>query len=180
MPALRTRTERLREATKKNIVGVLMDATNNSSTTNENSNSSSSMTKPTTTNSAAVVDGSNETHIFMLVEDLQKGLTRQVDNIKTDMMTCQQEQLQAHYSGLMKIPKMTREMTIADFNQKYNCNLLEVLQSVRNNAAVGLAKPVASCGKRERGLQTPAPYRGNRPMMTPNTAVRTVRKGEVL
>ena len=119
----------------------------------------------------------------MLVEDLQKGLTRQLDNIKTDMLTCQQEQLQAHYSGMMKIPKMTREMTIADFNQKYNCNLLEVLQSARsNNAGAGVAKamPVASCGKRERGLQTPAPYRGNRPMMTPTTAVRTVRKGEVL
>ena len=124
----------------------------------------------------------------MLVEDLQKALRRQLDNIKMDMTMCKQEQLQAFSSGMMKISNMTREMTIADFNQKYNCNLLDVLQSVRQNhtmessAMVGATTsvPAASCGKRERGLQTPAPYRGNRPMMTPTTAMRTVRKGEIL
>ena len=166
----RTRTDQVREATKRHIVGVLSDTTNNGAASGK---------------SPAKVDGSDETHVSMMIEDLQRGLNRQLESIKLDMSACKQEQYQAHCRGMMKIPKSTRDMSIREFNQKYNCDLLDLLQNVRANAFENTAEdaaknvPVAMCGKRDR-LETPIPFRGNRPMQTPATIVRTVRRGEML
>ena len=183
MQASRTRTERFRDVAHRHI-GVLMDATNTNTAAAAGAEDDTKEAAATTT---TIVDGTNEDHISMMIEDLQKGLHRRLDGIKTDMLTCKQDQLQAHYSGMMKIPKSTREMTIAEFNEKYNCNLLDLLKTTRmntlpstvGNADVARKMPPPVCGKRDR-LETPAPHRGNRPMQTPATIVRTVRRGEML
>ena len=159
MPETRTRAEQY----KRQLVGVLMDTTNTSVSG--------------TTKSVGVVDGTDKSHVSMMVEDLRNGLNKRLDAIKTDMLTCKQEQYQAHCAGMMKIPKATREMTIKEFNAKYNCNLLELLQTVKSHATGPVDKdvPAPLCGKRDR-FETPAHHRG-RPMQTPAT-VRTVRRGE--
>jgi hypothetical protein len=113
-----------------------------------------------------------------MIQDLQKGLDRHLESIKADIATWKQEQLQAHYSGMMKIPKATRQMTVKEFNEKYNCNLLGLLKNVRSDC---LMKKPPNCGtKRERALQTPAPTKGRLPMQTPGGTLRTVRKGEMM
>ena len=159
MPESRVRAEQY----KRQIVGVLMDSTNSSV-------SSASKT-------VGVVDGTDKNHVSMMIEDLKNGLNKKLDAIRTDMLTCKQDQYQAHCSGMMKIPKGIREMSIKDFNAKYNCNLLEMLQTAKINATGQAARdfPAPVCGKRDR-FETPAPHRG-RPMQTPGT-IRTVRRGE--
>lgn len=165
MPATRTRAEQY----KRQIVGVLMDTTNNT-------------VDASGTKSVGVVDGTDKTHVSMMIEDLKNGLNKKLDGIKTDMLTCKQDQYQAYCSGMMKIPKATREMTINEFNAKYKTNLLELLQTAKSNAmsiTSTTAKdtfPAPMCGKRDR-FETPAPNRG-RPMQTPGTIARTVRRGE--
>jgi len=187
MPSARatnlSRAEQFRETAKRTIIGgVFVDATNTTATTEGVTGD--------TKNPAALVDGTNESHISMVIEDLEKGFEKKLDGIKTEMMECKNEQLQAHYSGMMKIPKSTREMTIQEFNDKYNSNLLDLLRMTRS-ASIGNTSPSVStgvvarkvpapmCGKRDR-FETPAPYRANRPMQTPATVVRTVRRGEMM
>ncbi|CAB9500301.1 expressed unknown protein [Seminavis robusta] len=161
MPGSRSRTEQLREATKRQIVGVLTDTTNNRK-------------------SSTVVDGSDPTHVSLMIQDLQRDFDRRLDAIKSEMLACKQDQYQAHCKGVIKIPKPTRSMTVKEFNQKYNCSLLDLLQNVRAHASEGFASiPAAVCGKRER-LETPIPFRGNRTVQTPSTIIRTVRRGEIM
>lgn len=154
----------------RQIVGVLTDTTNSAPTTK--------------------VDGTNEHHISMMIQDLENGFKKQLAAIETDMLTCKQEQLEAHNRGMMKIPKGIKEMTIKEFNQKYGCNLIELLQTAKSNAlrttsadaAMGATMKMQApmCGKRDRVFETPAPNRGNRPMQTPGGTMRTVRRGEKL
>lgn len=147
-----------------------------------------------TTNCAptnATVDGTNRNHVSMMIQDLERGLTKQLAAIETDMLTCKQEQLEAHNKGMMKIPKGVREMTVQDFNKKYGCNLLELLHTAKSNVtgtasadtameATMKKMPAPMCGKRDRVFETPALNRGIRPMQTPGGTMRTVRRGEKL
>lgn len=126
-----------------------------------------------------------------LLEKMEKKLHLKLEETKTDLLTWKEEQLQAHRTGIMKIPKKIRQMTVAEFNQTYNCNILDLLlkgfhttatTNNNNNQQKKNTIPPPMCGKRDRMgmMETPAPYRGNRPMRTPATAVRTVRRGEML
>jgi len=186
MPSPRPRTDRLREATKRQIVGVLTDTTNSTTAFSPNSNNADSSVKQVPTQNQ--IDGTNERHIQMLIEDMQNALNKQLASIKMISVECQQDQLQAYASALMKIPKTIRQLSVAEFNDKYKCNMLDILKTARSSTAITDKAPpakttamtAAACGKRERGLETPAPYRNSRPMTTPTTAVRTVRKGEFL
>jgi hypothetical protein len=167
-----TRTERFREATKRQIMGVLMDSTNGNNGVEPSSSS------------GKLKDMTNENRVSLMVQDLQKGLDRQLDGIKADVATWKQEQVQAHYSGMMKIPKATRQLTVKEFNEKYNCNLLDLLKNVGGNHSAlsghAFAKPPICGTKRDRALQTPAPTKGRLPMQTPGGTIRTVRKGEMM
>ena len=177
MTEIRNRNEEVREATKRQIVGVLTDTTN-------------SFGDALFGEKSAAVDGSDENHVSLMIEDLTRGLNRKIDAIKLEMMECKQEQHQTHFKAMMKIPKTTREMTVREFDQKYNCNLLDLLQYVRANAvshdhivnredtASIKVVPATICGKRDR-FETPAAFRGRRPVQTPAT-VRTVRRGEMV
>jgi hypothetical protein len=88
--------------------------------------------------------------------------------------------MQAHYSGMMEFKDDTQNDHCRRFNEKYNYNLLDVLQTARlggssptkggNNNLETQGNASRGCGKRDRGLETPA-LPANRPMMTPATAV---------
>jgi hypothetical protein len=158
----------VREATLRNTVGVLTDSTNSC---------------------GADVDGSNETHVSALIEDLKKGLDRNLKSIREEMERCKHEQLNAHGTGMMKIPKYIKEMSIHDFNQKHACDLLDLLKNARANAsshsqninnedaALTKSVPAGMCGKRDRGYGTPIVSRGGQRVKTPAT-IRTVPRGQ--
>ena len=164
------RTERHREATKRQIMGVLMDSTNNGV--------AESSSPATGKGNDSNISSGEKNRVNLMIQDLQKGFDRHLESIKADIATWKQEQLQAHYSGMMKIPKATRQMTVKEFNEKYNCNLLDLLKNVRSDCL--MKKPPACGTKRERALQTPAPTKGRLPMQTPGGTLRTVRKGEMM
>lgn len=151
-------------------MGALMDTTNNEAKTSSAISSSSSLKS----NNMEITD---DHRVSLMIEDLQKGLDRQLEAIQTDLATWKQEQLQAHHSGMMRIPKATRQMTVQEFNEKYHCTLLDLLKNVRINEA---SQKPPICGKRERALQTPAPSKGRLPMQTPGGTIRTVQRGELM
>lgn len=118
--------------------------------------------------------------VALLIQGLEKGLARQLEATKADVVTWKEEQLQAYKTGVIRINKNIRNMTVAEFNRSHNCNVLDLLKGVRANSN-SKKIPAPMCGKRDRtGMETPAPYRGNRPMRTPATVLRTVRRGEML
>jgi hypothetical protein len=173
MPGYSSRNEKV----KQQIVGVLKDTTN-------------TLGDPLFEGGA--VDGSNEDHVTMLIADLTKGFNKHLESIKAKKQHCKQEQLETHNKAMLKIPNATKAMSVREFNQKYNCNILDLLQSSRANALSGdfnmsfkkedaaptMTAPAGICGKRDR-FETPIAPRGSRRAQTPAT-VRTVRRGEMV
>lgn len=170
MPGHSSRNEKL----KQQIVGVFKDKTNSGG------------------DPSYAVDGSNENHVSMLIADLTKGFDKQLESIKARMLHCKQELRETHNTAMMKIPNATKAMTVREFNQRYDCDILDFLQKARANAlssdfnksinnedaAPTKTAPAGMCGKRDR-FETPMASRGSRRAQTPAT-VRTVRRGEMV
>lgn len=158
-----TRTERRLAATKRKIMGELQEV----DPADENANSS---------HCGGVVskdlDGTNPDQVRLLLEDLDLHLKQKQEIITADMETGKQEQQQLYFSGMMKLKKDVKKMTVRDFNAQYNCDLLQMLKDVASCAVMGKKRT-------HMDMETPAPGKGSKKaIMTPSTRSRTVRKGE--
>eukprot|EP00529_Nitzschia_sp_RCC80_P028364 CAMPEP_0113465582 /NCGR_PEP_ID=MMETSP0014_2-20120614/13817_1 /TAXON_ID=2857 /ORGANISM="Nitzschia sp." /LENGTH=273 /DNA_ID=CAMNT_0000357751 /DNA_START=37 /DNA_END=858 /DNA_ORIENTATION=- /assembly_acc=CAM_ASM_000159 len=152
------------------------------------------------------VDGTNSQHIKSMIDDLQDKYDGIVSTLKSDLEDCKAQQEEAHKTGMIKLSKNVRNMTIKEFNKAHGCDLLALLKSkdgvvLSRNAGTGAdtsttTKPTSMAGhKRDYpvssgfssqtstamapGLETPAPSRRNAAAGC-QSALRTARRGEGL
>lgn len=128
--------------------------------------------------SSTSIDGTNQKHVQLLLEDLKEQYQNQVELLKTERDKGQQEQHAAFSGHMIQLTKNIKGMKVADFNRKYHCNLIHLIQTKAASSSV--SSEVAG-KKRLRpaaaALETPAPT-GRHPRGVPGTAVRTVQRGE--
>ncbi|KAG7369658.1 cell division cycle-associated protein 8 [Nitzschia inconspicua] len=143
------------------------------------------------TNSPVPVDGSNSEHIKMLITQLEQKYDQIVIALKSELENYKMEQEEVQSTGLIKLPKAVRNMTVKEFNQHHSCDLLALLKSKdgvhvvknksENNGPVTSFMVDAACKKRDFQqhaiMETPAPRSRQN---VPATAVRTARRGEGL
>jgi hypothetical protein len=122
------------------------------------------------------VDGSNAEHVKLLQTSLETKFQQIIDNLKSDAEAAKIQQEDALSAGLVKLTKATREMTVREFNQKHQCDLLALLKS-----KVGVRLSVQSASrKREHHMVESTPAPRAKPVTAPMSITRTVRKGEGL
>ena len=130
----------------------------------------------------AGMDGSNPEHIKMLQADLKTKFNQIVANLKADAEDAKGQQEEALSLGLVKLPKAIRQMSVKEFNETHQCDLLALLKSndgvlISNNSQY---RDLAG-KKREHHYMTvaatPAPTHPRNPD-APMSVLRTVRKGE--
>ena len=151
------------------------------------------------------VDGTNSQHIKSMIDDLQDKYDGIVSTLKSDLEDCKAQQEEAHKTGMIKLSKNVRNMTVKEFNKAHGCDLLALLKSkdgvvLSRNTGTGAdastTKPPSMAGhKRDypvgggfssqtstamaAGLETPAPSRRNGAAGC-QSALRTARRGEGL
>lgn len=159
------RTERRRDATKRQIMGALKDDKND-----EHSTASSSH-KPAEFLYKSSIDGSNPSQVKLLIEDLREKVIQQQELLKTQAETGKKEQLGSFLCGMVKLSSRNKHQTVKEFNKEHNCNLLEIL----GNSGVGAAGKKRIRPNLE--LETPAPVISKKAQATPS---RTVARGEAV
>lgn len=145
---------------------------------------------PSSSLSSAKIDGSNTDHIRMLIEGLQEKYDQMITFLKSDLDDCKLEQEEVLSTGLIKLPKAVRNMSIRDFNRQHGCDLLALLKSkdgvvLSKNKKSSMTilnknknKQVAiTDANKKRCYETPAP-RMRRPDGPMATILRTARRGE--
>lgn len=118
-----------RTATKRQILG------NFTSSKSGGEQSSSSMASSTSRR----MDGSNADHIRSMIEGLQEKHDQMIAFLKSDLEDCKLEQEEVLSTGLIKLPKSVRNMSIKDFNQQHSCDLLSLLKSKDGVVLAGTA-----------------------------------------
>lgn len=155
-----SRTERRQEAAKRQIMGVLHECNKPMDST------TFSTLKPSQFVLDENLNGAEPEQIQLLVDDLKKEmLDRQKSFLTAEAQTGKQEQHHAYCTGMLKISKSLKKMTVRDFNKAHNCNLLELLST-----NVGKKRPL-------KAMETPAPTMQGKAAATPS---RTVARGEAL
>ena len=156
-----SRTERRQDAAKRQIMGVLQDSNK------PIDRASVSTLKPSKFVLDENLDGSKPEQIQLLVDDLKKEmLDRQKSFLTAEAQTGKQEQHHAYCTGMLKISKSIKKMTVREFNKAHNCNLLELIST-----NTGKKRPL------NKTMETPAPAMRGRAAATPT---RTVARGEAL
>ena len=122
-----------RTATKRQILG------NFTSSKSGGEQSSSSMASSTSRR----MDGSNADHIRSMIEGLQEKHDQMIAFLKSDLEDCKLEQEEVLSTGLIKLPKSVRNMSIKDFNQQHSCDLLSLLKSKDGVVLAGTAAAAA-------------------------------------
>eukprot|EP00980_Cylindrotheca_fusiformis_P028356 scaffold22593_cov145-Cylindrotheca_fusiformis.AAC.5 len=123
-------------------------------------------------------DGSNIEHVQLLLEDLQAKYEQLVGILKADLVQhkCQQEETLS--TGLVKLPKSIRQMTVKDFNQSHNCDILAILKSKDGVTAASAVAATIIPKKREFGAVAATPSVRPRNVANGESVLRTVVKGE--
>ena len=129
----------------------------------------------------ANVDGTNPEHVKLLQKDLQTKFHQIVENLKADAEDAKLQQEEALSMGLVRLPTAIRQMTVKEFNETHQCDLLSLLKS---KDGVVLSKNLAcNTGKKREHYMTveatPA-HRIRKQGEAPMSVSRTVRKGEGL
>jgi hypothetical protein len=145
-------------ATKRQIMGAWRDEDNHNNNT-----------------SSQEIDGSNADHVKLLLEDLDTNYDQVIALLNADLVDTKLQQEEALSTGLMKLPKSIRQLSVREFNQNHNCDILAILKGKDG---------VFQSKKRDFNMaavaaQTPAPRARNNPT-APNSVLRTARKGEGL
>lgn len=122
-------------------------------------------------------DGSNAEQVQLLLEDLHTKYDQLVSILKADLVQhkCQQEENIS--TGLVKLPKSIRQMTVKDFNQSHNCDILAILKS-KDGVTAASAAATSIPKKRDFGAVAATPSVRPRNAAIPSSALRTVVKGE--
>ena len=127
------------------------------------------------------IDGTNAHHVRLVIDGMQEKHDQIVAFLKSDLEDNKLEQEECLSTGLIKLPKAIRTMTVEDFDRQYSCDLLALLKSkdgVVAKGAVGNAPAAVVDATKKRCYETPAP-RMRRPAQL-NTVMRTARRGEGL
>jgi hypothetical protein len=171
MSAAASRTERRRDATKRQILNALDDASSSSSYSNH---------KPAEY-LVSHLDGTNASHIQGLIQDLSKKVSQQQNVLVSEAATGKKEQLGTHVIHMMKLSSRVKKMTVREFNQEYKCNLLESIMTAVNTAGGKkrirpITTTTTTAVSTSTELETPAPHRlAKAAEATPS---RTVQRGE--
>jgi hypothetical protein len=146
-----SRHERVREATKRQIMGGFM---------NEDSGDSK-------------IVGNSCENVSSLLEAIKAQFNERLDSLQSKVSVSKSNQQQLYASGMVKLSKNVKRMTVGEFNALYKCSLLDIVRSIRDECGPASKKrdrmevetPSASVRRSSRNLETPS---------------RTVRRGEVL
>jgi len=139
--------------------------------------------------SSSKTDGSNADYVRLMIEGMQEKHDQMVAFLKSDLDDNKLEQEEFLSTGLIKLPRAVRTMSVKDFNRKHSCDLLALLKSKDGvvlagtsqqslPSAIASAKPPMMDAKKKRCFETPAP-RTRRPAQV-NTILRTARRGEAM
>mmetsp|Transcript_13191 Transcript_13191/g.30775 ORF Transcript_13191/g.30775 Transcript_13191/m.30775 type:complete len:258 (-) Transcript_13191:445-1218(-) len=139
---------------------------------------------PSSSSSSAKIDGSNTDHIKMLIEGLQAKHDQMIAFLKSDLDDCKLEQEEVLSTGLIKLPKAVRNMSVRDFNRQHGCDLLALLKSKDgvvvskdNITSLNINKTATGLdANKKRCYETPAPQMRRPGAM--GTVLRTARRGE--
>ena len=139
--------------------------------------------QPGGNNDSSKIDGTNIHHVRLMIDGMQEKHDQMVAFLKSDLEDNKLEQAECLSTGLIKLSKSVRNMSVRDFNRQYKCDLLALLKSKDGVVLSGASLPAA--GKpptmdinKKRCYETPAP-RMQRPAQL-NTIMRTARRGEDL
>jgi hypothetical protein len=122
------------------------------------------------------IDGSNAEHVKTLQASLQTKFQQIIDDLKSEAEAAKMQQEDALIAGIVKLTKATREMTVREFNQKHQCDLLALLKS--KDGVV--PSPQGASRKREHHMVAATPAPVIRSATAPMSLTRTIRKGEGL
>ena len=136
--------------------------------------------------------------IHMMIGGLKEKHAQMLVFLKSELEDCKLEQEEVLSTGLMKLPKAVRNMSIQAFNAQHSCDLLSLLKSkdgvVVTGTGTGVGTGTAGVvskknmndddmnnkdATKKRCFETPAPR--NRRVgwgAAPGTVVRTARRGE--
>jgi hypothetical protein len=118
-------------------------------------------------------DGSNHGQVASLIQDLQAKCDSLRQILKTELYQHKNLQEETLSTGLVKLPKSIKQMTVKEFNESHHCDILALLK-----AHDGVIPKKVNQKKRDYTsavAETPA-YRPRNPGT--NTIVRTAAKGE--
>lgn len=126
------------------------------------------------------IDGTNVHHVRLLIAGMKEKHDQLVAFLKSDLEDNKLEQEECLSTGLIKLPKAIRNMSVKDFNRQHNCDLLALLKSkdgvvLSSNAQKSKNSPDAN---KKRMYETPLPSMRRPPQI--NTILRTARRGEEL
>jgi hypothetical protein len=133
------------------------------------------------------IDGANVHHVRLVIDGMQEKHDQMVAFLKSDLEDNKLEQEECLSTGLIKLPKAIRNMSIKDFNRQHSCDLLALLKSKDGVVLSGATsqpglhapgRPPMMDANKKRCYETPVP-RMRRPAQV-NTILRTVRRGEEL
>lgn len=147
------RQDKIREAAKRQILGMYVE-------------DGAKETK---------IVGTNRDHMSMILEELKGRLQQQLEGLKADYNTGKSKQRQVLTSGMTKLKKNVKTMTVSEFNWLFKSNLIDSIKRVREEHS---KKPPLSKKRDRMEAETPEPVRrSHRNLETPS---RTVRRGEAM
>ena len=131
-------------------------------------------------NEAPKIDGTDKEHVRLLLEGLQKRYDHLVADLKSELEDNKFDQDECLSTGLIKLPRAVRNMSVRDFNRQHSCNLLALLKSKDGVVVAGPApkNPSGIDANKKRCYETPA-VRMRRPPQL-GSILRTARRGEGL
>ena len=130
------------------------------------------------------IDGTNVEHVHFLLEDLQTKYEQLLENLKSDLHQHKLQQEEVFASGIVKLPKSIRQMTVQEFNMAHKCDILKLLKSKDGVLPTSSSSTNLLLQKKRdyhmAVAETPAPTRsrGGPNRVVPGSAMRTVVKGE--
>jgi uncharacterized protein YaaQ len=148
------RSERVREATKRQVMGGFMDGDGGDSN----------------------IVGTNCEHVSALMEDIKAQFNQRLESLQGDVTASKNTQQQVYASAMVKLSKNVKRMKVREFNALYKCSLLDIIRSICEDQG-----PLAAATKKRDRMEVETPSaavrRSSRNLQTPS---RTLRRGEVL
>lgn len=123
------------------------------------------------------IDGSNPEHVTALLDDLKVEFNKQLEALKADVMSAKNMQQQAFASGMVKLPKKDKSLSIAEFDKTYGCDLITIMKNIRDEQVLAQRPASKKRERLENEIKTPAPVRRSH-RCGMRTASRTIRRGE--
>ena len=122
----------------------------------------------------------DDEQVNALITDLRKEFVQRLDVLQAEYVASKNKQQQVLASGMVKLNKNIKSMTVREFNALYKCNLLQLVQAVRENNNNNSANTSSPSKKRDRGMTAETPSHQGIKLKQPQSASRTVRRGEAL